>query len=387
MRSKLVYAIAATVLNIGWGLHFAFFTRYIAVELRGGLNSMLVFTGLGWFFVLLGVLAGEIANRLGERKAILLGVFQALPILVGIVVKDPIALAALLSVSAFPWVVSWSVVLKVIFAGAGARPGREYSKITLGTGAGYAIGSMISGPVYAMCRAEGVFILNAVLLLAPPLMWYCSYPRELQQHGNMRVNLTSVVKKTLLPLISLTLVVFTRELLYSLAPVKLNTSIEEVLPAVPEWAKYSIYGLVYSGGALISPAARLLAGYLVDTYGPLWVYVYTTMGYLALYWSFTSTSALIPLLLWQIPLYPMLDTAYSVYIAKKLSREELVTGFATAQAFTAIGGMLVLPLLYLGDVDPVVAGVFATLACVFSTTIMLVNSRRDQVMRESSGEH
>ncbi|MEM0000332.1 MAG: MFS transporter [Desulfurococcaceae archaeon] len=377
LRMKAAYATAATISSIGWGLYFAFATRYIAVELGGGPTATVAFVGFGWVFTLLGIFAGKIASILGERSTILIGLLQALPITAGLYVKDPLLLAFLLSTVNFPWVIHWSIVLKVVFSRASEKPGREYSEVTIGTGVGFAAGSVASGLIYANWGASGVFLLDAALLLVPPLVYYLSYPEIPRADlGSGGSSVHSVIEKILPALISLMLVVFGRELLYSLAPVKLNASIERVLPALSEWAKYAVYGLVFSGGAIISPLVRLLAGYLVDSRGPVKVYAYTTLGYALLYWLFMKTSGLIPIVLWQMPLFPFLDTAFNVYIAKKLEREELVTGFGASYTFTAIGGASIIPLLLMGEVNVDYAGSLVTAACITSIILMVKNGSR-----------
>lgn len=379
LKTKMAYATAVTISSVGWGLYFAFATRYIAVELGGASTATIVFIGFGWVFALLGIFAGKIASILGEKNTILVGLLQALPITTGLYVKDPLLLAFLLSTVNFPWVIHWSIVLKVVFSRTSEKPGREYGEVTVGTGIGFAAGSVASGPIYASYGANGVFLLDAVLLFVPPLVYYLSYPESLRTNlGNSGVRVYSVVRKILPALISLTLVVFSRELLYSLAPVKLNASVESVLPALPEWMKYAIYGLVFSGGALISPLVRLLAGYLVDSRGPVKVYAYTALSYALLYWSFMKASGLIPIILWQVPLFPFLDTAFNVYIAKELEREELVTGFGASYTFTAIGGALIVPLILMEEVNVDYVGLLITALCTLSITLIAKNSRRKQ---------
>lgn len=375
MKPKLAYIVATTISSMGWGLHFAFVTRYLVAELGGGTTATMAFIGVGWVFTLLGILAGKIANVIGERRAILLGVTQALPLITGIFVRDPMILATVLSTAAFPWVIHWSIVLKTIFSSTRERPGREYGEVTAGTGVGYAVGALISGPIYAFGGYASVFLLNALLLLVPPLMYYISYPGYASSPlREVRVGVLDVVRKTLPALLSLSLVIFSRELLYSLAPVKLSESLESVLPGLPEWLAYTLYGLVYSGGSLISPPLRLLAGRLVDSHGPLKVYVSTVVGYVAFYWSFTGTGGVAPLIIWQLPLYPFLDTAFNVYVARKLAREELVTGFGASYAFTAIGGSLVTLLLATG-LGVKHAGILVSIAGAFSVLLILLGVR------------
>ncbi|MEM2025253.1 MAG: MFS transporter [Desulfurococcaceae archaeon] len=373
-REKIAYTIAATLGSLTWGLHLGFVTRYLAVELEGGTKAIIIYTVASWSFTLLALLAGKVSKSLGEKNALLLGSTCSIPIITGLFIRDPLVLAFLLSISSFPWFISWPVVLKIVFSRAKDNLGWEYSKFTVGSGIGYVAGSVISGPVYNLGQAFAVFALNATL---PPLVFaiYYLFYTKVDNEAPSSENTINVVKKVAIALLSLTLVVFCREVLYTIAPRKLSISIDLVLPELPEWAKYSIYGLAYSGGSIISPIVRIIAGRLVDKYGAVKVYISTIIAYILIYWCFTKTVGLTSILVWQISLYPYLDTSFNVYIAQRLLREELTTGFGATQAFIAIGGLLLTPLLLLDELDLDFVGSIVTCSCLVSIMLMIIYER------------
>jgi len=67
-KQKLAYALAATISSMGWGLHFSFVTRYLAVELGGGSKVTIAFVGIEWLFTLLGILAGRVVSVAGRGR-------------------------------------------------------------------------------------------------------------------------------------------------------------------------------------------------------------------------------------------------------------------------------------------------------------------------------
>ena len=374
--NRAVYATATTIGSIGWGALFTFSTRYLAIDLGGGTELVMLLIGSSWGFTLLAILAGKISRLLGERLSILMGLLCSVLLLLASLISNPVALAILLASISFPWFIMWSIVLKVVFSNA-ARPGLEYSIVTIGSGLGYAIGSMLTGPFYAISGFIGVFILSSVIFATPPLLYYYFYEEDSTIQGlGSTVNTLSVVRKTLFPLISIALIIFARELLYSLAPEMLNMSMELVLPGLPEWAKYTVYGLLYAGGAAISPFIRILSGRLVDKHGAFKVYICAVIAYIMFYWSFTKTTGLLQILIWQIPLYPFLDISFNTYIARYLSRDELITGFGAVHAFTAIGGMLQVLLLLAGEINTDYTGIMITVFGVLSILLVTEYSRR-----------
>lgn len=368
-RAKLAYTLALTISSCGWGVFYTFSTRYITAELGGGTLSMYLFTGASWLFSLSSLLAKPAVRLLGERSAILLGVIAGLPAVLGLRIRDPLVLALVLSASNIPWAISWPIVLKVVFSRTKSGLGAEYSGFTLLAGVGYIAGSLVAGLLYATGGLELVYVTASLLIATPFIAYYAYYTPT--RWGNEEASKASTFRVLKWTLIAICLFVLGRELFFSQGPGKINYEIEQLVPGRSDWVYYMLYGLVYSGGALISPLARFLAGRIVDKYGPRSLLVASICSYTLLYWSFTKTSGVIPLVLWQIPLFPLYDVAVNTHIARLLPRQLHVHGFALLTAFTALGGSLVTLLLFLRVIDLVTVGYIVTSTSLVSIALIL----------------
>jgi hypothetical protein len=373
-RAKVAYAVALTLGSFSWGVFYTFSTRYLVAELGGGLLSMYLFTGSSWLFTLLTLLADAASRTLGERLTILTGALVAVPVLLGACVREPLLLALLLASVSAPWSISWPVVLKVVFSRVESGEGGEYSAFTVFSGISYFAGSLSAGLLYALGGVGVVYTTTALLLVASFTLYYAYYTPSSTSSGESPAGgrLVGALKYTLT---AICVFVLGRELFFAYVPVKINRELEALLPSSGDLAYYVVYGLVYSGGALVSPLARVLAGRLVDKYGPRGVLVASISGYALLYWLFAETSGVVPLVLWQVPLFPLYDVAVNTHIARLLPRELHVQGFALLTAFTALGGSLVTLLLALRVVDTALVGLVVTAATLTSITLLLCEER------------
>lgn len=375
------FALATFINSISWGLLFSFSTRYIAVELAGGTNAIITYIGLSWLFTFMGLLAGKIAKLIGEKRGILIGIWASLPILVAILARDPIIVATILSITAFPWVISWSIVLKTLFSTAPQkRAGLEYGKLTIGSGLGYFIGSVVQGFIYSYTGVSGVYVTASIMIIVSYFIYYWFYPSSNRVlNRTIQSSPIKITRKILIPLITIMLSIFIREFLYAIAPSKLNQSLDEIFHIESEWVKYTIYGIIFSGGTLVSPFIRVLAGKLVDEYGSFRILISSILSYTLLFYAFNITHGLAPILLWQIPLFPFLDTASNVYVASKLNNEEMITGFGVLNAFIAIGGSLIIPLLLLGDINTMHSLIIVTIVSLISFVLIYYHEVKSQI--------
>ncbi|MEM4869686.1 MAG: hypothetical protein QW081_04785 [Desulfurococcaceae archaeon] len=374
MDKRVIYYSAVSTLEmLGWGLYLTFIVRYVSVTLGGGSSSLLVFLGSNWGFTLFSILIGGFLRVLGEKKTLLLGTLCSLPPLVILFTENPYVIAFVSSVSAFPWGIMWSIVLKDVFAGSERTAGVRYSVFTAGRGVGFFLGSILTGLIYSVGGVEGVVVAMSIVLLASSLGYYVLYHEGGSTSGKRASDLSYVVSKLWIFYTSLVFVVFARELFYSIAPPKLDSDINMLVQGLPEWAAYSVFGLVYSGGAVISPLARYIAGKLVDKHGPRQVYVSTALAYIAVYWVFVKTTGLIPLLVWQIPLFPFLDTGMNVYIAKRLNHDQIPLGIAAGLSFTAFGGLMVILMLIPGELSYELGGIAISAACLTAVILALMD--------------
>lgn len=372
----LAYGVVSTLEMLGWGIYLAFFARYLSVALKGGAEAVVVFTSLNWGFTLLSVLVSKLLSIMSERGVILLGMLCSIPPFIVLFSNDPLIIASIAPLSALPWGLMWSVVVKSVFHSSSDRPGWGYGVFTAGRGVGAFLGSVLTGPLYAVGGTLMVVIAIAFALTVSVFSYYGLHKDSSMTLNGNTPRVTPVISKLWMFYASLVAVVFARELLYAMGPPKLDSDLKLLLKDVPEWVEYAVFGAVYSGGALLSPIARLLAGRLVDRHGALPVYLCTTVGYAALYWIFMKTSGVTPILAWQIPLFPFLDTSVNVYVAKNLDVHEIPLGVASSLTFTAIGGLLVLLVLLPGRIHVDLAGLVMSSACVLAALLALAGNKQ-----------
>ncbi|MEM1982875.1 MAG: MFS transporter [Sulfolobales archaeon] len=373
-----MYALGAALNTTTWGLYFSFSRRYLSVELGGGTQVILLITGLEWVFTLFAVISGKLVERLGGRYVILLGITGVLPFVAALRVYDPTVLAIMLSFASFSWAISWPSILSTVFSGDSIMPGSAYSYFTIGSGLGYSIGSMIMGPLYSSLSAVGVFTTIIIIYLVTYLIFFIHYPikESLRRGMEGKEGSSNTFHTLLLVLVALSLTVFARELLYSVAPIKLTYEVRKVFAPSSELLDYTLFGMFFGGlTALLSVPARVVAGKLSDRYNPLYLLSITSAAYLVTYWLFVTTEGLIPVLVWQLPLYPFLDVSINTYIAKYVPKHTMTLGFGTVLMFSAIGGLLLLPILVSPSITPEFLGLLVTVAVVTSIALIIAKLR------------
>ncbi|MCX8186212.1 MAG: MFS transporter [Sulfolobales archaeon] len=369
---RRMYALGAALNTANWGLYFSFSRRYLSVDLGGGTQSVLLITGLEWVFTLFAIASGKLVQVLGGRYVVFLGVTGFIPFIAALGIHNPMTLAVVLSFASFSWAISWPSILSAVFSG-GISPGKAYSYFTLGSGLGYSFGSLAMGPIYSALRAEGVFTTMAVIYLLTYLIFFIQYPTKgPSRHGLRDVSESPNAILKLIPVLTaFSFIVFARELLYSIAPLKLTYEIREVFTPTSELVEYTLFGTVFGGiTALLSVPARVLAGKLSDRYNPAKILFAISIAYLITYWLFVTTEGLIPIIVWQLPLYPFLDVSINTYIARYVPRHAVTLGFGTVLTFSAIGGLLLLPILANPEITTEFIGSLVTSAVIVSIALI-----------------
>ncbi|MEZ0290835.1 MAG: MFS transporter [Sulfolobales archaeon] len=371
-------AVAATLIFTSWGLYYSFTRRYLSVELEGGTRLVMLIAGLEWFFTLFAVLSADLSGRIGIKRTILAGMSGSTLFIIATRVKDATLLALTLALSSFTWSLSWPAIVSAILSKS-ASPGKTYSIFTIGSGAGYSLGSITMGFSYEIAGSEGVLLLISLLYALGYFLLLILIPdsRELSGDSVSRSLRSIASMREIFPiLIGFSLTVLSRELFYSVAPSKLTSDIRTLFPSASESFERSLFGVFFGGlMILLSMPSRYLAGVLADRYDPLKILIITNLSYLTIYWLFIETVGLIPIVLWQIPLYPFLDVSINTYIVKRSSRELVTLGLGVVLLFTAVGGLLQLAVLASSLTDPVSIGVVITTAISISTAILVKTVR------------
>lgn len=368
----LFYSMAATMEFVMWGIYVAFTRRYVGVELGGGIQAILFLTGLEWLYTLFAVVTGRLARLLGERALVLLGSLGFLPLAASAFVENPYLFSLILSLTSLTWSISWPAIVSSVFLAARERFGRAYSLFTIGTGFGWSIGSFIMGFIYLVGGPRAVLLFCSVIYLLSYLLFYLFFPvgeTLLEEYwSELEVSRLGELKYVF---IAYSLLVFCREAYFSIVPTKLSVEISRLFPEESVGFHYIVYGIVYGGlTAFLSIPVRLLAGALADRYDPRTILKFSLASYVMLYWVFTSTEGLIPLLVWQIPLYPIADTAINVAIARSSTGRSRTHALGVGLAFGALGGLCVLPLSAYPQIELFSLGALITAVGVIGLAIL-----------------
>lgn len=381
-----MYSLGAVLSSLTWGLYFSFTRRYIGVELSGGLQAIILITGLEWGFTLFAVIAGKLVKHVGDKNLVSLGITGAVPFLLALSTRDPLTLSIILSFSSLSWALSWPSILTTVFSSSGISPGRAYSYFTIGTGIGYSVGSSIMGLFYGVLGPEGLFAIIAVTYFLTYLIFIMFFPKRTARAEFKAGNSDWGLRKLLVVLLALSLTVFSRELLYAVAPSKLSLELENILGVSFKWVEYLLFGVVYGGfTALLSIPARIVAGRLTDKHNPLKLFSLTTLAYMLVYWALVRSEGLLTLLIWQIPLYPFLDTAINTYIAKQAPKETMTASFGVTIFFNALGGLMLLPLLANPNLDVDFLGYVVTVATTSSILLVSISYSKNKQQPQSHG--
>ncbi len=377
---RVLYSLAAAVGTVMWGIYFPFTRMYIGVELGGGIRSLLLITGLEWLYVFSAPAAGKLSRRLGERKSILLGALGALPLAVSVLVRDPMVLALTLSLSSLTWSITWPIVMSVVFSGADGRFGRVYGTFTVGTGLGFGLGSSVMGLLYSIGGPAFVLFSCATLHALTYAIYYASYPRGIRRSKSgdeWRAPALLRMRGVGYALAAYSFLVFCREAYYSVAPIKISAEISRVLPEASEGAQYVAFGILYAGiTSLLSIPMRLLSGLLADRYEPLSLLIASFPLYMASYWLFVLLEGALSIAVWQLPLYPIVDTSVNVLLARSSGESERARFLGVGLAFSAVGGLAVLPLVAYPGIDLITVGSLITFAALCGLIVLLFGALR-----------
>ncbi len=374
---RLAYSLAAALSTFMWGVYFSFTRRYLAVELAGGVRAVLLITGLEWLYVFFAVLASKLGDVLGGRNLVRLSSLGFLPLLAATLLRDPYTLALVLSLTSLTWSISWPVILSAVFSSPKGGYGWAYSIFTLGTGLGWSAGSIAMGFIHSAGGPALVFTTCSLLYLLSYIIFSEFYPEEVKLPTRTPRGGLREVHRFWYIFIPYTLLVLSRELYYSIAPVKLSSELTKLLKDSSEGLQYIAFGVAYGGiTAVLSAPTRFICGKLADRYSPLLLLATSSFAYLASYWGFVLTEGLLSIAIWQLPLYPLVDTAVNVGLARYTSGSSRTTALGASLAFSALGGLAVLPLTASPKLGPELVGTLITATLIASATLTTYYYRR-----------
>jgi len=377
-RERFLHPAIGFLNTLAWGIYYSFTRRYLTEDLAAG-SVVVLLAGLEWGMSMASLLSGLVEKYIGSRRQILIGVSSGVPIILSGFLRDPYAFSLTISISSLLWSISWPAVLSMVFTGVAGWYGRAYSNFAIITGVGFGIGAVSAGFIYGLGGPFLVLIVIALILSSVFALSWLILPYRSTVNSVKEFRLKLGDKSLLMFLISLTLIVFARETFFAVGSVKLNRVVDSLYPGMDPGMKYLVYGLVYGLiGSLISPFARLLSGYLVDKYGALNIYAAAVASYLLTYWGFTLTNGLAAVILWQIPVYPFLDTSVYAYVAGRTGEEGRTQGFGNIMFFTSLGGLMLIPAQPILASNPAGTGVAVTASSLGSLLVLSLGVKRGE---------
>ncbi len=357
--------VAATFHAVAWGMYHAFTRIYVVKDLEGGVEALTLLTGLEWLAAFLAIPAGYLTDKYGGRWPLYIGALGAIPFLAAPLVTEPMLLSLVLSTSSLAWAIAWPTVLSHVLRGRDV--GVKYSKFGLGIGLGWGLGSIASGFIYEHLGAAGVFTLMATLYLA-------AYTAFISKVVGVQV-LERVNKEDLLKLMNvlklfvsaIAISTFAREYIFIYLTAKLSQAVSSI--NFPGLSTHEAFGVIYGvASSILAIPVRLLAGKLVGKVNPLSLLALTNSAYIAYTSAFYFSSDLLTVILWQIPMYPLIDVA--TYTSAALYSPEKLRSSASGAVITFSSmGAAFIALLY-----PALSRLCFLTALSISSIALLVSS-------------
>lgn len=319
----------------------AFTRMYFAKEF--GTSALTFLTGIEWFMAFLAIPFGYLKDKYGGTWPIYLGALGSVAFTSLIFLRSPEVLSVVLSLSTFSWAVAWPSIIATATSKYGTSA-LSYARITLGGGLGWGIGSVIMGSIY---RSYGLIGITASIITTY-LLAYTLFIADLKDVEIVVKSTTIRFKDLVLTIrmltyfvLSVVVCVFARELLYVIMTVKLRKEVStlKLLTLTEE----EVFGVVYGAlASVLSMPMRLWAGKLANKLGVFRLYRLAVLAYLAYAWVFQATYGIYSIILWQVPLFPLIDVAiYS--LAVEHAPEKLRTSvIGVVTAFSSVGGSLLI---------------------------------------------
>ena len=347
------YLAAQLLFWMGYGVYYTYSRMYIE-ETRGqdyAFASLLAAAEVTP--LLFSVALGFLADRLGRRRVILLGLGEALATAaMGLV---PLSLLPLLSgLAALVYSIAYSALFGAMLAGVSGS-GYLYSVIAAAGSVGWGLGGLVAGALHGL-GPMAEFGFAGLLMGLGYLSAYASTTAELEATERPGIRDVASSLGRIVPLFaSITLGGAGLNLFFTSSSLKLKAEIEDPL----------LYGIVFSTiTALLSAGVRPLAGRISDRVGHVNLLALATALYIPLAYGILVTHGLALALLWIIPLFPFRDVALSMSVSVSLPRSLQATAAGVIAFSSSIGGLLVL------TAYPVIKG--KGLENVFAITISML---------------
>ena len=301
------------LLAIGWGLYYNTSRPWVKEVLGYSYNFLFLLMAVEYAPLLLALIAGIISDYIGRIRAIYIGLLQSLAFIAApfLDLKTlPILILIASLASILPWVniVALSMVI-------GRRSGTTYSRIALGSSLGFGLSGVITLVLDALCREFDVLILLTyiiasistgistilVLIVAKRVGEYRDF--LVINFGDLLKFITKNSKQISIVILSFTSIFLGVLIAWNALSLKLYGILNNV----------GLFGLISATiPAFTAAISRPSIGKFIDLLGPMKSYLVCLIAYLLYLTAMFIAPSHVFIILWFIPIYPLLDT--STYI-------------------------------------------------------------------------
>lgn len=340
-RSFIAYSAASLLSGIAGSIYYTYRTPYIygAVGEARGAELIPVIIASEQLPGFLALLTGPLADSIGRRKILVLSLLTPiLYLMIGLV--DPRNIPFITFTMSFIGVFTSPAISGIVMVLTNRR-GKSYSILMTLSSIGWAIGGLFPYLLVTLFGSISVFLVVCILSLVASMLVLIFYPQEISEkpivsfNSNLLRIVKHVVRKTYLLCLSAVIANAGLSMFYSVIGLRIYGEVGNLL----------IYGALLSTlTALAGAIARPFSGFLVDTYDPVRIALFSILSYYVLDTSIYFTRGYISMILWILPIYPFRDTAMTLALARKVELEYQSSLAGVFSALNTLSGLLILSL-------------------------------------------
>ncbi len=325
------FFLAQLIFWSGYGAYYTFTRRYIE-EVRGqdyAFVSML--TGAEEAPLIAAVILGFLADRMGRRRAVLLGIGESVAVLaMGYTGIEYLPLLA--GVAAFFYAIGYSAFLGAMLSGVRGS-GYRYSIIAAAGSIGWGMGGVLGGLLYGL-GARVAFTISAFLIGVAYIIAYIHIEAGLEVERQPRIGeVVRASRRALVLVIAIVVGQTALGLFFSAASLKLSSEIEDPV----------LFGIAFSTiTAFLGALVRPIAGKTSDKIGHDRLLLATNIAYILLSYSVAVLYGLTLIIAWILPVFPFRDVSISLSISTRLPSHLQATAAGIISFSTSISGLMII---------------------------------------------
>ncbi len=309
---------------------------------------------------MLAVFAGALADVVGRRRLMLIGVLSAVPL--ALMTRSPLQFYPLLAGLHVTLFTLSSPSITGTYLAATSSSGISYSYYGIGGSLGWAFGGVIGSALKGAFDVPASFTYSSLAVIAGFTFAYVCYPTHvnLGRAASFKESLRTVryARNALVPVI---LALIALELMWNASSYKIRVFVNS------EGLGDTIYGVIYvMVPGVLGAVLRPLAGYLSDRHSVRTMFLLSVLSYSAVFTAFTVLPPPIFLIAWFLPMYQFFDQAAMMGVSRALPREYQATAAGAMSTAWTLAGLSVLVLspfmgsATLATINLLAAALFAT---------------------------